>query len=120
MSTDIDELLNYSAMRLILVFNEQFMMQRATSSMDGEQESQNQILRVLKSKIGSSKTFSENLIFMLNRAGKQVGLVVADNHQNVYIYVLSTFRRCLCTNVDFKVVVLDIYNRRTVRVLLHQ
>ncbi|CAM0139305.1 unnamed protein product [Umbelopsis sp. WA50703] len=68
MSTDNDELLNYSAMRLILVFNEQFMMQRAMCSIDGEQESQNQILRVLKSKIGSSKTFSENLIFMLNRA----------------------------------------------------
>lgn len=70
MSTDSEELLNYSAMRLILVFNEQFMMQRAMSPVfDDGSEFQNQILRVLRSKIGSSKTFSENLIFMLNRAG---------------------------------------------------
>ncbi|CAO3658557.1 unnamed protein product [Umbelopsis ramanniana] len=69
MSTDSEELLNYSAMRLILVFNEQFMMQRAMSPVfDDGSEFQNQILRVLRSKIGSSKTFSENLIFMLNRA----------------------------------------------------
>lgn len=72
MATDSDELLNYSAMRLILVFNEQFMMQRAMNpvSEDGA-EFQNQILQVLRSKIGSSHTFSENLIFMLNRAGKK-------------------------------------------------
>ncbi|KAI9288485.1 hypothetical protein BC943DRAFT_273139 [Umbelopsis sp. AD052] len=69
MSNDSEELLNYSAMRLILVFNEQFMMQRAMSPVsDDGSEFQNQILRVLRSKIGSSKTFSENLIFMLNRA----------------------------------------------------
>jgi hypothetical protein len=73
-------------MRLILVFNEQFMMQRAMCSIDGEQESQNQILRVLKSKIGSSKTFSENLIFMLNRAGEEIRSVVIDM-QNVKAHV---------------------------------
>jgi hypothetical protein len=71
MATDSDEMLNYAAMRLLLVFNEQFMMQRALNpvSEDGT-ELQNQIMRVLQSKIGSSHTFSENLIFMLNRAGK--------------------------------------------------
>ncbi|GAB5592925.1 pre-rRNA processing [Umbelopsis nana] len=69
MVTDSDEMLNYAAMRLLLVFNEQFMMQRALNpvSEDGT-ELQNQIMRVLQSKIGSSHTFSENLIFMLNRA----------------------------------------------------
>lgn len=33
-------------------------------------ESQNRVLDVLMRRLGASKTFGENMIFMLNRAGK--------------------------------------------------
>ncbi|RIA96734.1 hypothetical protein C1645_871837 [Glomus cerebriforme] len=63
-----DETFNYSVIRLILSFNEQFML-AATSYEAAEtiEENSNTVLRVLKERIGSSKTFSENVIFMLNR-----------------------------------------------------
>lgn len=33
------------------------------------EESKNRVLRVFMRRLGSSKTFGENMIFMLNRAG---------------------------------------------------
>jgi len=66
---DEDETFNYSVICLILSFNEQFML----ASMSREVEyfddyDDNTVLQVLGARIGSSKTFSENVIFMLNRA----------------------------------------------------
>ncbi|PIL30535.1 hypothetical protein GSI_07235 [Ganoderma sinense ZZ0214-1] len=79
-----DETFNYSVIKLILALNEQFMVasvQAHTSQPHGidgglEQpqadprnpEDTNRILRILMSRAGSSPTFGENLIFMLNRA----------------------------------------------------
>jgi len=51
--------------------NEQFMV--ASVSPEGDslptEESKNRVLRVFMRRLGSSKTFGENMIFMLNRAG---------------------------------------------------
>ncbi|RGB31630.1 hypothetical protein C1646_708502 [Rhizophagus diaphanus] len=65
---DEDETFNYSVICLILSFNEQFML----AAMSQEEEecddwNPNTVLQVLGERIGSSKTFSENVIFMLNR-----------------------------------------------------
>ncbi|KAI9264463.1 hypothetical protein BY458DRAFT_514092 [Sporodiniella umbellata] len=56
---DAQESFNYDTIRLLLVFNEQFMM-------SGYPE--NLCLDVLSRRIGTSDTFSANLIFMLNRS----------------------------------------------------
>ncbi|KAI7907742.1 uncharacterized protein BX663DRAFT_491900 [Cokeromyces recurvatus] len=55
---DADESFNYDVIRLIMVFNEQYMMSGLN---------ENLILDVLSQRIGTSDTFSANLIFMLNR-----------------------------------------------------
>ncbi|KAK0470040.1 uncharacterized protein EV420DRAFT_85978 [Desarmillaria tabescens] len=62
-----DETFNYSVIKLIVAFNEQFMV---ASICDREQSGveKNRVLRVLMRRLGSSKTFGENMIFMLNRA----------------------------------------------------
>ncbi|CAI2177669.1 18884_t:CDS:2 [Funneliformis geosporum] len=63
---DDDEMFNYSIIRLILSFNEQFLL--TCSQIEDVDWNPNTVLRVLGARIGSSKTFGENLIFMLNRA----------------------------------------------------
>ncbi|KAG0166370.1 hypothetical protein DFQ28_008288 [Apophysomyces sp. BC1034] len=60
---DAEESFNYDVIRLILVFNEQFMM---------TQHSSNLVLEVLTQRIDTTNTFSANLIFMLNRSGTQL------------------------------------------------
>jgi len=82
-----DETLNYSVIKLIVraspfceahtnhpcqvALNEQFMVAcLSNNSGPKEPESQNRVLSVLMSRLGSSKTFGENMIFMLNRACK--------------------------------------------------
>lgn len=42
---------------------------RTHSGGDARPEEQNRVLRVLMARLGSSMTFGENMIFMLNRAG---------------------------------------------------
>ncbi|KAJ7173053.1 hypothetical protein C8R43DRAFT_978290 [Mycena crocata] len=65
-----DETFNYSVIKLIVALNEQFMV--AFLSNDGDNttpsEPKNRVLRVLMRRLGSTKTFGENMIFMLNRA----------------------------------------------------
>ncbi|RCH79590.1 hypothetical protein CU098_003209, partial [Rhizopus stolonifer] len=56
---DAQESFNYDTIRLILVFNEQYMMSGST---------ENLCLDVLSRRIGTSDMFSANLIFMLNRS----------------------------------------------------
>ncbi|KAG1462427.1 hypothetical protein G6F55_002968 [Rhizopus delemar] len=56
---DAQESFNYDVIRLLLVFNEQYMMSG---------QSENLVLDVLSQRIGTSDIFSANLIFMLNRS----------------------------------------------------
>ncbi|KAI1784041.1 hypothetical protein LXA43DRAFT_249225 [Ganoderma leucocontextum] len=82
-----DETFNYSIIKLIVALNEQFMVASIhphtpdthanDSGLEQQQaadprgpESTNRILRILMSRAGSSPTFGENLIFMLNRADR--------------------------------------------------
>lgn len=61
-----DEAINYSVVKLILVFNEQFMVATLNNA-DHNEAVDNLILNTLTRRLGSSTTFGENLIFMLNR-----------------------------------------------------
>lgn len=83
-----DETFNYSVIKLIVSaswiicdtlltltkvsLNEQFMVvslpDGPTPKINETSESMNRVLRVLMRRLGSSKTFGENMIFMLNRA----------------------------------------------------
>ncbi|KAH0831201.1 hypothetical protein J3R83DRAFT_13780 [Lanmaoa asiatica] len=71
-----DETFNYSVIKLIVALNEQFMVAglNNAASPQGDQgktsEVRNRVLDVLISSLGSSKTFGENMIFMLNRASR--------------------------------------------------
>ncbi|KAI9010966.1 hypothetical protein CLU79DRAFT_772120 [Phycomyces nitens] len=58
---DDEESFNYQVIRLILVFNEQFMMSQKNAN-------ENLVLKVLSKRMGTTNTFSENLFFMLNRS----------------------------------------------------
>jgi hypothetical protein len=57
---DTEESFNYDIIRLLLVFNEQFMM---------AQNRPNLLVEALVNRLGSTTTFGENMIFMLNRSG---------------------------------------------------
>ncbi|KAJ7768649.1 hypothetical protein DFH07DRAFT_807525 [Mycena maculata] len=69
-----DETFNYAVIKLIVALNEQFMVASLSNESDGTtpplvpSEPKNRVLRVLMRRLGSSKTFGENMIFMLNRA----------------------------------------------------
>ncbi|CAK5263278.1 unnamed protein product [Mycena citricolor] len=71
-----DEVFNYSCIKLIVALNEQFMVASLPSESDkhhsdkhpSSSEPANRVLRILMRRLGSSKTFGENMIFMLNRA----------------------------------------------------
>lgn len=90
-TTDADELLNYGTIKLLLAFNEQFMLHKAAcqaavaarANNNGHASNErpytppkvlhysgNPLLYALADRPGASTTFGENLIFMLNRAGK--------------------------------------------------
>ncbi|KZT26183.1 hypothetical protein NEOLEDRAFT_1132760 [Neolentinus lepideus HHB14362 ss-1] len=73
-----DETFNYSVIKLIVALNEQFMV-ASLSPPDKAQafhhdgpkpETQNRVLQLVMRRLGSCMTFGENLIFMLNRAGR--------------------------------------------------
>ncbi|KAF8523800.1 hypothetical protein BU17DRAFT_43493 [Hysterangium stoloniferum] len=66
-----DETMNYCLIKLIIALNEQFMVSSLNTSEDVSKEkhaTDNRVIRILLRRLGSSKTFGENLIFMLNRA----------------------------------------------------
>lgn len=69
-----DETFNYSVIKLIISLNEQFMVAelaaKPQSDLANVTNSQNRVLHVLIRRHGTSQTFGENLIFMLNRAGR--------------------------------------------------
>ncbi|KIL66150.1 hypothetical protein M378DRAFT_433781 [Amanita muscaria Koide BX008] len=65
-----DETFNYSVIKLIAALNEQYMVALLDSDVPDSKtrESRNRVLRVLMRRLNLSKTFGENMIFMLNRA----------------------------------------------------
>ncbi|KAF6751153.1 hypothetical protein DFP72DRAFT_1012787 [Ephemerocybe angulata] len=64
-----DETFNYSVIKLIVGLNEQFMVAGLGSDPHAKpEEPSNRVVRVLMRRLGMSKTFGENMIFMLNRA----------------------------------------------------
>ncbi|KXN89720.1 Protein dip1 [Leucoagaricus sp. SymC.cos] len=68
-----DDTFNYSVIKLIVSLNEQFMVASLSTSSTQpadiqSPEKKNRVLRVLMRRLGFSKTFGENMIFMLNRA----------------------------------------------------
>lgn len=73
-----DDTYNYQLIKLIVALNEQFMvsgLNMASSSTTATSKSKsaghthaNVVLTVLRTRLNASKTFGENLIFMLNRA----------------------------------------------------
>ncbi|THH30825.1 hypothetical protein EUX98_g3362 [Antrodiella citrinella] len=70
-----DEAFNYAVINFIVALNEQFMLATLPDTPTNgrtvdprKPEADNRILRVLMSRLGSSTTFGENMIFMLNRA----------------------------------------------------
>ncbi|KAF9653640.1 hypothetical protein BDM02DRAFT_3182648 [Thelephora ganbajun] len=73
-----DETFNYSVIKLIVALNEQFMVallptnipNKDKDSADDKPRYENRVVYVLMRRLGSSRTFGENLIFMLNRAGR--------------------------------------------------
>ena len=88
-----DETFNYSVIKLIVslrvssiflfltafqvALNEQFMVallptnipNKDRDRVDQKPEHENRVISILMRRLGSSRTFGENLIFMLNRAG---------------------------------------------------
>ncbi|KAG0269892.1 hypothetical protein BGZ95_001867 [Linnemannia exigua] len=71
--TDAAEQLNYGAIKLLLVFNEQYMLNTSSRAQHTPSGAiliytGNPLLSVLSDRLGRSTTFGENLIFMLNRA----------------------------------------------------
>ncbi|KAF7797972.1 hypothetical protein EIP86_009179 [Pleurotus ostreatoroseus] len=78
--TQSDETFNYSVIKLIggqISLNEQFMVASIqphtpadAKPVSKRPEEYNRVLRILMARMGSSMTFGENMIFMLNRAGR--------------------------------------------------
>ncbi|KAG0231091.1 hypothetical protein BGW42_000508 [Actinomortierella wolfii] len=79
---DEDEMLNYATIKLLLAFNEQFMLQMTQRSHDTHSTTHdgsvptrtkvNLLLAILTERQGTCSTFGENIIFILNRAGKYI------------------------------------------------
>ncbi|KAJ1551391.1 hypothetical protein HK096_000203 [Nowakowskiella sp. JEL0078] len=65
LSGDYYEVYNYNLIRLLLIYNEQFRKKNIRTSVI-----KNSILIAIESRIFNLKTFTENLLFMFNRAGK--------------------------------------------------
>ncbi|KAG6333473.1 hypothetical protein ID866_5622 [Astraeus odoratus] len=63
-----DESFNYSVIKLLVALNEQFMVAGLDKKPTKAPETRNRVVDVLTSRLGSSNTFGENMIFMLNRA----------------------------------------------------
>ncbi|PVG03971.1 hypothetical protein CPB86DRAFT_694417 [Serendipita vermifera] len=93
-----DETLNYSVIKLIVALNEQFMVAAMPSSAvdpqsgkrKKERKGYNKILEVLMRRVHSSKTFGENIIFMLNRASNTEEDLVMQLLLLKILYVLFT------------------------------
>ncbi|KIY66757.1 hypothetical protein CYLTODRAFT_377301 [Cylindrobasidium torrendii FP15055 ss-10] len=64
-----DETFNHLVIKFIVSLNEQFMVASVSEGPSSSiQDSNNRVLRVLVRRLGTTKTFGENMIHMLNRA----------------------------------------------------
>ncbi|PWN36383.1 uncharacterized protein FA14DRAFT_122666, partial [Meira miltonrushii] len=69
-----DDTYNYQVIKLIVALNEQFMVSGIStitnkqSARKSTASASNTVLTVLRTRLNASKTFGENVIFMLNRA----------------------------------------------------
>lgn len=68
---DVNESFNYGVIKLLLAFNEQFMMVQAGAQHAVEQEAviSNPVLDALAN-TGDGRIFGQNIIFMINRTGE--------------------------------------------------
>ncbi|KAI0036976.1 hypothetical protein K488DRAFT_39762 [Vararia minispora EC-137] len=115
-----DESFNYSVIKLIVAFNEQFMV--ASIKSDGKDgpkthpandkddggQGENRVLRVLRRRLASSPTFGQSMVFMLNRAGRSPEDLVMQLLVLKLLYLLFTspgtceyfYTNDLCVLVD--------------------
>lgn len=100
--------------------NEQFMVASLTSgATQHEKESKNRILRILMRRLNLSKTFGENMIFMLNRASMLSFVInsIVITHGSLF----RTYpRRSLHAAFDLKDPVHTFHDGGHVRIFLHQ
>lgn len=90
-----------------------------------EAKGQNRVLVVLMRRLGASKTFGENMIFMLNRAGKFLVLIspsadLCADHLHNRSLDRKHSRRPLSSAAHPQDPVLALYNPGHIRVLLHE
>ncbi|KAI0315290.1 hypothetical protein OF83DRAFT_364966 [Amylostereum chailletii] len=110
-----DETFNYSVIKLLVALNEQFMVaalkpghERATSDDTAAKGGDNRILQVLMRRLNTCQTFGENMIFMLNRAGRSPEDLVMQLLVLKLLYILFTtkstceffYTNDLCVLVD--------------------
>ncbi|CAJ0837540.1 15201_t:CDS:2 [Entrophospora sp. SA101] len=79
--TELDMIDEYLLNHLLdlLSFNEQFMLSKKCNNNIVEEEETlnlNTVIRVLSKRIGTSETFGENIIFMLNRSDAYIKIVI--------------------------------------------
>lgn len=81
-----------------------------------EPQEKNRVLRVLMRRLGSSKTFGENMIFMLNRAREY-----CFNREQIYtkLALRSHARRPMHAAASFEDFVSAFHHERHLRILLH-
>ncbi|EKM57390.1 uncharacterized protein PHACADRAFT_119752 [Phanerochaete carnosa HHB-10118-sp] len=99
-----DETFNYAVIKLIVALNEQFMVAslqphtqghaKTDSHPEPKPEEQNRVLRMLMARLGSCMTLGENLIFMLNRAGRTAEDLVMQLLVLKLLYLLFTTKGC--------------------------
>ncbi|KAL1915280.1 uncharacterized protein VTP21DRAFT_7556 [Calcarisporiella thermophila] len=65
---DATEDLNYATTKLLLAFNEQFMVLQSCSP---DSEEDNGVIDVLAQDVGRYRTFGESIVFLLNRAARE-------------------------------------------------
>ncbi|KAF9977580.1 hypothetical protein BGZ73_005563 [Actinomortierella ambigua] len=95
---DEDEMLNYATIKLLLAFNEQFMLQMNqrshdthTALQDGSAPARtkvNLLLAILTERQGTCSTFGENIIFILNRAAPRLYEFFYTNDLHVLVDVM--------------------------------
>ncbi|KAI6112359.1 hypothetical protein EDD17DRAFT_1595623 [Pisolithus thermaeus] len=107
-----DETFNYSVIKLLVALNEQFMVagldKKTALSFGKTSEVQNRVVHVLTSRLGSSKTFGANMIFMLNRASQSTDDLCMQLLVLKLLYILFTskatstffYTNDLCVLVD--------------------
>ncbi|KAI0061223.1 hypothetical protein BV25DRAFT_1827099 [Artomyces pyxidatus] len=115
-----DETFNYSVIKLIVALNEQFMVaalkvQEPHKGQGHKPAPENRVLQVLKRRHGASQTFGENMIFMLNRAGRSPEDLVMQLLVLKILYILFTTKEmCEYFYTNDLCVLVDVFLREIV------